>query len=179
MREPCEVLEIRYSPCGSRLGRWPHLFDRHRQPRDQARDLFQILGIVLPDGLCEPAQAFLIAYRGFFDGTIEGSASAVESGCLALDHLLGENPGAAQIRLRISRFAAMGGCGAVSRDGHDAARRRPFLARPEPAKRSCGHKVFRQVIESRAASGTFPPLQGPVALLYAAHSRTSVSPVPR
>jgi hypothetical protein len=41
------------------------LLDRNREPPDQPRNLVQMLGIVIPDGLCEPNEAFVIAHRGY------------------------------------------------------------------------------------------------------------------
>ena len=41
------------------------LLDRNREPPDQPRNLVQMLGIVIPDGLREPNEAFVIAQRGY------------------------------------------------------------------------------------------------------------------
>jgi hypothetical protein len=41
------------------------LLDRNREPPDQPRKLVQMLGIVIPDGLREPNEAFVIAHRGY------------------------------------------------------------------------------------------------------------------
>jgi hypothetical protein len=40
------------------------LFDRHREPSDQLRNLIQMLGILFLNSLGKPKQAFIIAHRG-------------------------------------------------------------------------------------------------------------------
>ena len=40
------------------------LFDRHGEPADQPRDLIQMLGIMLFNGLREPKQAFVVTHGG-------------------------------------------------------------------------------------------------------------------
>jgi hypothetical protein len=40
------------------------LFDRDREPRDQPRDLVQVVGIVFFDRLGKPNQALIVAQRG-------------------------------------------------------------------------------------------------------------------
>jgi hypothetical protein len=48
------------------------LFDRHREPPDQPCNLVEVGGIVLPDDLREPTQAFVIAHRGDVSGDDRG-----------------------------------------------------------------------------------------------------------
>ena len=40
------------------------LLDRHGEPRDQPRDLIQMFGIVLLNGLRKPKQAFVVTHGG-------------------------------------------------------------------------------------------------------------------
>jgi hypothetical protein len=40
------------------------LFDRHREPADQPRNLIQSLGIAILKGFCKPKQALIIAHGG-------------------------------------------------------------------------------------------------------------------
>ena len=41
-----------------------NLFYRHGQPPDQARQFVQMFGIMIPHGLRQPHQAFVITHRG-------------------------------------------------------------------------------------------------------------------
>ncbi len=56
MRAP--VAEAAAGRAGGRL------FDRHGEPGDQPRDLVQMLGIMLFNGLREPKQAFVVTHGG-------------------------------------------------------------------------------------------------------------------
>ena len=49
------------------------LFDRHREPRNQPRNLIQMLGIMLLNGLRKPEKAFVVTHSRNIAGTIEGT----------------------------------------------------------------------------------------------------------
>jgi hypothetical protein len=49
---------------GDKAGWRCDLFDRHREPADQPRNLIQSLGIAILKGFCKPKQALVIAHGG-------------------------------------------------------------------------------------------------------------------
>ena len=126
---------IRYPPRAA-SGSQYDLFDRNREPPDQPRNLVQMLGILIPDGLREPNDAFVIAHRGYVVWH-HRRHRPYASGLDVWHRITSSKPGTIKGRRRMSRFSGNWWRGS-------AAGLRVWPARSQFSDRRKGSKSLRR-----------------------------------
>jgi hypothetical protein len=111
------------------------LFDRNREPPDQPRNLVQMLGILIPDGLREPNDAFVIAHRGYVVWD-HRRHRPYASGQDVWHRITSSKSGTIKRRRRMSRFGD-----ADERFDLAAACPIAILLRPKRATNRCSHVI--------------------------------------